>query len=86
MFSEKDLTMQFLSKLPRTNGSITHPLKQHVENAVEDNNKVWEYCYDKVLVYLIDCGFYDASKKYVALKKIKRKLKLLLPIDLIDPT
>ena len=76
VFSEKDLTMQFLSKLPRTIGSITHPLKQHVENAVEDNNEVWEYCYDKVLVYLIDCGFYDASKKYVAPEEEKKKVQV----------
>ena len=63
IFSEKGITMEFLRKLPRSISSITHELKQWIEEQEEDDVIIWNHCHDKVLNYLLDLGLYDASIK-----------------------
>ena len=60
------LSMQFLNKLPRMLGALTHPLKGQVESSTTDNIELWEDIYDKVLNYLIDCGLFMFKKKEVS--------------------
>jgi len=61
----KIVCMQFLNKLPRMLGAVTHPLKNNIESEyTEDNSELWLTVYDTVLDYLVDCGLFSAAKKH----------------------
>ena len=57
------LTMQFLNKLPKLLGAITHPLKGEVESSEQEGKELWDKAYNKILNYLMDCGLFVLKKK-----------------------
>ena len=84
VYSEKSLTMQFLSKLPKSIGHTTHPLKVYVQEQQTDTVSIWNHCYRSVLSYLINTGLYspklnkdgedwDTTKQKDAYKATKNK-------------
>jgi len=81
--SYKKLASQFLNKLPRSMSTITYPYKERIEqDYLEDNQEFWEGIYNGILDYLIESGYYDATKRQYQSKvgksesyKAKRKEK-----------
>ena len=65
VLSYQDLTLQFLSKLPKTLSHLTHGLKQAAENAQQDNLVIWTNAHSAVLDYVMDCGWYDVGRRQV---------------------
>ena len=78
----KLLAMQFLNKLPKNMGALTHPLKKKIEASTIDTIQIWNTVYDEVQDYLLDCGLLSQQrrekyKNYKAMnaQKNKRKIK-----------
>jgi|GEM_PF-1828837 len=62
--SYKELTSDFLDKFPKSMNSVIYPYKERVEDdEEEDNEDFWFDVFEKIMDYLIEGGYYDASKR-----------------------